>query len=240
MNYKGIIIALTFLLTSFWATGNEYYQVRAKVLNVRSGPGLTYPVVSKFSFGDSVLIDSIDSGWGQVINNGKIGGYAYTKYLSKNFKAKSKHIKAPKKESNSWVGTIIVIILIIYILGKVFGGDSGKSSKNKTVPKVRDRVPVSTINIKTPIKQNMETIRESIPKHNNVYCKYCGQLSSTVQMLTGGNCRKNPDGQHHVVYEGSEKSQYICKYCGHPASSIQMLTGGHCLKNQTGFCEPAL
>lgn len=87
----------------------------------------------------------------------------------------------------------------------------------------------------------METTKETVMKHQYVYCKYCGHPSTTVQLLTGSHCSKNPEGEYHVKYDGIEKSQYFCRYCGHPASTIQLLTGCSCRKNPNSkYCEPAL
>ena len=45
----------------------------------------------------------------------------------------------------------------------------------------------------------------------NYYCVYCGTKYSSVSSLTANNCSRHPDGPSrgkHVLYEGSEKSQY--------------------------------
>ena len=71
----------------------------------------------------------------------------------------------------------------------------------------------------------------------NFYCKYCGHKSSSVVNLTAGSCPKHPLGPNkgkHVLYEGSEKSQYVCKYCGHKSSSIINLTNGSCPRHPNG------
>ncbi|MCX6350523.1 MAG: hypothetical protein NTX03_01535 [Bacteroidetes bacterium] len=66
------------------------------------------------------------------------------------------------------------------------------------------------------------------------YCKCCGSSSTSLTGLTSGNCFKNPEGKHHALYEGSEKSQYACKYCGSKASTLTALTSGNCFKNPNG------
>lgn len=68
----------------------------------------------------------------------------------------------------------------------------------------------------------------------NFYCKCCGSKYSSVSSLTSGSCYKNPEGKHHALYEGSEKSQYTCKFCGSKYSSISSLTSGSCYKNPNG------
>ena len=51
----------------------------------------------------------------------------------------------------------------------------------------------------------------------NVYCAYCGYKTNSVSTLTNLSCPRHPNGPNkgkHILYEGSEKTQYVCKYCG--------------------------
>jgi hypothetical protein len=64
-----------------------------------------------------------------------------------------------------------------------------------------------------------------------VYCVWCGTSYSSLPSLTNGLCSKNPDGKHHVLYEGSEKAKYECKFCGTSYSSLPSLTNGSCSKS---------
>lgn len=68
----------------------------------------------------------------------------------------------------------------------------------------------------------------------NFYCKHCGVSKSTVSSLTSNSCNKNPDGNRHELYEGSEKEDYTCKYCGVKKSSISSLVSNSCNKNPNG------
>ena len=71
----------------------------------------------------------------------------------------------------------------------------------------------------------------------NFYCEYCGYKAPSVQILTGGQCGKHPNGAfkgYHKLYEGSEKSQYTCKYCGKKYPSLQILCGSQCGKHPNG------
>lgn len=81
----------------------------------------------------------------------------------------------------------------------------------------------------------------------NFYCENCGTKSSSVSSLSGGTCGRHPLGSgkgKHVLYQGSEKTQYTCKYCGTKSTSISSLTGGTCgrhpLGTGKGKHEPAL
>jgi len=38
----------------------------------------------------------------------------------------------------------------------------------------------------------------------------------------------------HMLYQGSEKSQYTCKYCGTKATSISSLTASYCVRHPKG------
>lgn len=75
---------------------------------------------------------------------------------------------------------------------------------------------------------------------SNVYCKWCGHISSKVSTLTMSSCSRNPTGKKHELYEGSEKSEYTCKCCGHKSSKISTLTMGSCSKSSTKKHQPAL
>ena len=81
----------------------------------------------------------------------------------------------------------------------------------------------------------------------NFYCRYCGTHASSVSSLTSSSCYRHPNGPNkgkHVLYEGSEKSQYTCKYCGTHSSSLSSLTSSSCYRHPDGANkgkhEPAL
>jgi len=52
------------------------------------------------------------------------------------------------------------------------------------------------------------------------YCKWCGTGNYSRNDLMNNRCEKNPRGDYHEPYDGSEKSQYECKYCGVSFQSI--------------------
>ena len=69
------------------------------------------------------------------------------------------------------------------------------------------------------------------------YCRYCGIFRSSVQGLTAGWCPRHPAGANkgrHVLYQGSEKTQYTCEFCGVKRSSISSLTAGWCPRHPAG------
>lgn len=74
----------------------------------------------------------------------------------------------------------------------------------------------------------------------NVYCKWCGGQGSSASSLTSSSCSKNPEGNKHELYEGSEKSQYECAYCGSKYSSISSMCSSSCSKSPHKKHHPAL
>jgi len=73
----------------------------------------------------------------------------------------------------------------------------------------------------------------------NFYCKHCGVKHSSVHSLVNSSCTRSPT-KKHVLYEGSEKSQYTCKHCGVKHSTLHSLTNSSCMKSPTKKHEPAL
>ena len=70
-----------------------------------------------------------------------------------------------------------------------------------------------------------------------VFCKYCGHQAASVRTLTANKCSRHPNGAFkgsHVLYEGSEKTEYVCKFCGFKAKSIQTLTANKCPRHPNG------
>lgn len=53
-------------------------------LNVRSGPGTSYPRIGGLSRGNTVIVLSTSSGWSRILYHGTKTGYASAKYLSGN------------------------------------------------------------------------------------------------------------------------------------------------------------
>ncbi|NIZ47138.1 hypothetical protein HCT46_04310 [Spirochaetales bacterium BR208] len=72
----------------------------------------------------------------------------------------------------------------------------------------------------------------------NFYCEYCGTKNSSIAGLVNLSCSKSPT-KKHVLYEGTEKSQYACKHCGTKNSSIAGLVSLSCSKSPTKKHVPA-
>lgn len=72
---------------------------------------------------------------------------------------------------------------------------------------------------------------------SNFYCVNCGYKSSSVSTLTNLSCPRHslgPGKGKHILYEGSEKSQYVCKYCGYKSPAISTLTNLSCSHHPNG------
>lgn len=75
----------------------------------------------------------------------------------------------------------------------------------------------------------------------NYLCKHCGAKMSTISGLTTNSCSRNPNGRHHELYEGGEKSKYTCKHCGTTNSTFSGLVTNSCSHNEEGkYHEVAL
>lgn len=127
MKFKSNIIAFTFLLTSSFVTASETYQATTQ-LNIRTGAGTGYGVVGSISQGDKVLIDTVISGWGQVIVDGQPKGFAAMKYLTTEFKDYSTNSKTDTKDKSPWASAITILALILIGYYQFFG--KRKSSSN--------------------------------------------------------------------------------------------------------------
>ena len=77
----------------------------------------------------------------------------------------------------------------------------------------------------------------AVAAEKTVFCKYCGRQAASVRTLTANRCSRHPGGAFkgsHVLYEGSEKPEYVCKFCGFKAKSIQTLTANKCQRHPDG------
>lgn len=133
MKIRNIIITLALFLISGALKSAEYYQATVQ-LNIRSGVGTSYEVVGSITQGEKVLIDTIISGWGRVIVDGKPIGYASMKYLTTDFTAYPDSSKSIKKEENPWttiLGLSILGAIAIYHL--FFKGDKTATQQSKVM-----------------------------------------------------------------------------------------------------------
>jgi len=63
---------------------NKFYSINSNVVNLRSGPGKNFEIMSKISFGEIVeVIEKLNNEWWRVVYKGKIG-YVSTVFLVNN------------------------------------------------------------------------------------------------------------------------------------------------------------
>ena len=78
-----VFLLLMAMISLASAQTNEQYLVNSKTLNMRSGAGKEYEVISTLSMGDEVIvIDKFDNGWWSVDYNGT-SGFVYAQMLKK-------------------------------------------------------------------------------------------------------------------------------------------------------------
>jgi hypothetical protein len=98
-------------------------------LNIRSGAGKNYPVVGGIAKGEKVCIDTTIFGWGKVVINGQVKGYASMKYLATDFKYQiTDYVSLDILKKYWWIASIIIWLMVSLL---VFS-NSGDSSKTKT------------------------------------------------------------------------------------------------------------
>ncbi len=95
------LVILSALLYEKKREPNEYY-IKAKVLNMRKGPGKNYAVIGKLKSGESVFaLDTVQGNWILVQADNK-QGYVFGKYL-----------KTDRITTEMWV--IGVILLVVWL-----------------------------------------------------------------------------------------------------------------------------
>jgi hypothetical protein len=218
MKFKSII-PIIFLLISGLVKASETYQATTQ-LNIRSGVGTSYSVVGSIARGDKVLIDTIISGWGQVIVDGQAKGFAAMKYLTTDIKEYSSNSKTEREEKSPWKSVVTILVILVIGYYQFFGKKKSASSKGST----------SKAKYSPPKKVIME--------RQSYYCENCGIKFSNPRDLLSNSCHQHPNGfgkGKHILYQGSEKSKYFCKFCGTSFSNLRDLCGNSCAKHPYGF-----
>lgn len=189
MQFKIILSVFGFLLLSLFANASETYQATTQ-LNIRSGAGTAYEVVGSISQGDKVLIDTIITGWGQVIVDGQVKGFASMKYLTTDFKDYSNNSKSDSKEKSPWTSVLTILFLIGLAVYQLFfkGGKSSGGSLSKSFA--------------------------SKPKPNKWYfCKHCAEKVQSPKKPSSMGCSREKFHHWYELAEVGEKN-YSCKNCG--------------------------
>lgn len=81
-----LLMSLSIFITNLFSQNSTiYYYVNAETLNMRSGPGVEYPVIQKLNEDDNVMVlDTTNREWWLVSFN-DVKGYVSSKFLSPDF-----------------------------------------------------------------------------------------------------------------------------------------------------------
>ena len=191
MQLKIFFPSLYFLLISLTVKAAETYQATAR-LNIRNGIGTSHAVVGSIEKGEKILIDTIVSGWGRILVNGEIKGYASMKYLSKGFKNSSKidfnnSSSSSKEESSIWKSILTIIVLIVIGYYQMFGKNKSNSS-NEGSPRNGGTSYSSE-------KQNTAPAKKTTTETMRYYCRNCGKSNTNLKDLVGNPCFQHPNGR---------------------------------------------
>lgn len=185
-------IAYTFLLLLISTTlfAQQYYQVSANVLNVRSAADKNSGIISKLNLGDRVYVVENSDGWSQIRLNETTTGFVASKYLSNDFKSsESSELKNNINNTPTDFSPLIYIAIVaisLYIIYERYKGkckDCGRWYAMKiTDEEVVDRIPASikkTLKEKNGKGEILKTTEVYIPATKTKYlvtetCKYCG------------------------------------------------------------------
>lgn len=76
-------------------------------LNVRSGPGTSYPKSGSLSKGETVIRLSSSNGWTRILYHGMKTGYVSTQYLSSRYGAVTLYVQNFKQTDSRWAQTMV-------------------------------------------------------------------------------------------------------------------------------------
>lgn len=210
-----LIVLLFSLFTSIYVNASDYYQAKAQ-LNIREGAGKNYNIIGGIKKGEKVLIDSIVSGWGRIIVDGKTKGYASMKYLTSNFKENSENVDSNNNEKESskiWIWLIIAGIVIY----KLFFS-SNKSKRNYSSSRFSSRS-----------NPTMPTI-ESTPRILWWCCRDCHTLVKTSRKPSSLYCSVKKSHTWYDLGELGEKT-FICRNCNIQVWTTRRPTVLYCTEN---------
>lgn len=120
-----------FLTSSLYA--QQYYQVTADVLNVRTSASGNAEVISKLKLGDSVYIIGNSSGWSKAKLQGDNYGYVSSKFISKDFKTSA---AGKKEEETSVLGSFAVLafMCLAWFFSRSSKGNASSSGRSPLQP----------------------------------------------------------------------------------------------------------
>ena len=236
LHMKKRITIILLLLNSIMAISQEIKYINANQLNVRSGAGKNFEIVTKASKNERVTVLSDNGSWTEVETESGEKGFVSSKFLSNSINENNDAKIGDYPIASIIVGLILVFLIfrIKKFLNNIFNFSSKKSTVNKSVTKKIINKPKQIV-VKEKVTEND---KKEIVEKEIFLCKNCGSQYGSISLLTLNNC-KNTNGKHQL-YEGKIKSQYNCKFCGSKYNSIFQMTINNCKKSPTGKHQPAL
>lgn len=109
-----ILLSIIFMISSFACAG-ERYQIKTKsTLNVRSGPGSSYMVISSLQNNSYVDVEDFINGWA-VIDLGGQKGYVSQKYIQKCEESTSSNKIERSAGAFSFWEKFLIAIIVVFI-----------------------------------------------------------------------------------------------------------------------------
>lgn len=149
---KPLITTAFLIIICFTSITQELSTVNAKLLNVRSGAGTNFEVITQVQEGDKVNTYSTIDSWTEIETESGVKGYVSTEFLSKDSISNSESPKRDKK-NNSWFGTIFVIVAVIVIINsarKTLFAKKGSSSSSSH----QSKSPIKKQQVNDPNRKN--------------------------------------------------------------------------------------
>ena len=175
-------------------------QTNSGSLNVRSGPGTSYPKAASLYKGEAVLLLKTEGDWSRVLYHGTKTGWVSARYLSGYYSAVSLNVPNFKQNDSRWAQVVI--------------GDSGKTMKQigcatTAVAMMESYRTGSLIYPDAMARQLRYTPSGNLywPEHYRVVTSSSGYLSAIYEKLRQGRpvllgASNGYGAQHWVVVTG--------------------------------------
>lgn len=220
MKIEVSITTLFFLILCSITIAQEKRIVITEVLNVRTGEGTDYDAIEQVKEGDTLIAFESEGTWTKIELASGETGYVSSEFLSPPL-IDTNSSDLERQKSNSWFGTIFVIVAIVIILGA-----AKKTLFSKSISK------------NTQSKSDTQKSNETNLKDDNIYiCKHCGTKDKNLNSLTFHFCHRSPTGKHQPL-EGGIQEIYSCKHCGIKNKNLNSLTFQSCHRSPTGKHQP--
>lgn len=106
-----INFSIFLLLLSIFSFASTIYVVNSNVLNVRSGPGVSYEIIGKLKLNEEVIGLSKQGAWIEIDSQG-LKGYSASKFLSESNNKKNE--SKEEEEDGSSLKSIVILGVLIY------------------------------------------------------------------------------------------------------------------------------